>query len=72
MVTKESGPNKLLEAKADNTDPVIDWEIKDGEDGYKINGLNEYAWGLWCRWMRTGPAPLGFRAGWHILARLTN
>lgn len=61
-----------MEAKFDSDAPIINWEIKDGEDGQKINGLNEYGWSLWCRWMRTGPSSLAFRVPWHTLARLTN
>lgn len=45
---------ELLKVPFDSTDPIINEETEEKDD-FKLNGINEYAWGVWSRWSRTGP-----------------
>ena len=44
----------LLELPYDADAPIINQETEETDD-LKLNGLSEYAWGVWSRWSRTGP-----------------
>lgn len=44
----------LLELPFDSEDPIINHEVEETDD-LILNGISEYAWGVWTRWSRTGP-----------------
>ncbi|CAD8190751.1 unnamed protein product [Paramecium octaurelia] len=54
----------------DQVDNVVDKIILHDENGMKINGQSEYAFGLWTRWLSTLPKYLNKRAPVHNIARV--
>lgn len=61
---------ELLKVPFDSTDPIINEETEEKDD-FKLNGINEYAWGVWSRWSRTGPKNMPNKYEFHSLARFT-
>jgi hypothetical protein len=60
----------IIDLPFDAEKPVINTEEEETEN-FKLNGLSEYAWGLWSRWSRTGPKGMPVKKEFHSLARFT-
>ena len=54
----------------DAEEPTIISEQEE-TDEFKLNGISEYAWGVWSRWSRTGPKNMPTKQEFHSLARFT-
>jgi hypothetical protein len=67
---EESEEESELIQMAFDSDSLINFEQEETED-LKLNGISEYAWGLWSRWSRTGPKNLATKQDFHSLARFT-
>lgn len=63
--------DEIIPVSSSDKDPVITVDLENNKDDLKINGLNEYGWTLWTRWMRTTPEVLPMRKTWHSMGRLT-
>lgn len=50
---------------------MVDISSEDDGEEVKLNGINEYGWGLWARWSRTGPKNMPKKSEFHSLARFT-
>jgi hypothetical protein len=49
---------------------VVDLEFNEN-DRIFLNGIGEYGYGFWSKWLRTGPTYMVTKAPWYSLARLT-
>jgi len=66
----EEAEEEFIEMPFDSETPEIDTEQEENED-LKLNGISEYAWGVWTRWSRTGPKNMPVKSEFHSLARFT-
>jgi len=61
----------LVESIFSEEKTAVEVELKEGDE-HKINGITEYAYGMWTRWLWNGPkSKLVNKPPWTGLARLT-
>ena len=49
---------------------VVNVEFEDTPETL-INGYTEYGYGMWAKWLRTGPTYLTTKNPWHGMGRVT-
>ncbi|CAD8140464.1 unnamed protein product [Paramecium pentaurelia] len=62
--------NSARYVEYDSVEDVVDKIVIHNDEGMKINGQSEYAFGMWTRWLSTLPKYLSKRAPIHNIARL--
>jgi hypothetical protein len=62
----EDDDNLILSTR----DPVANIEFNDGDET-PINGISEYGYGFWSKWLRTFPAFIPSKGPWYNMVRLT-
>lgn len=68
---KEWESKDIVECNFSEEKTPIEVELKEGDE-HKINGITEYGYGLWTRWLWNGPkAKLVSKPAWTALTRLT-
>lgn len=59
------GEEEVMAAGYDRVEALVSVEVEDDGDEQRVNGVGEYGFGFWSRWLRTYPRSLFVKNNLH-------